>query len=99
MFLTSPYIDQALAQACAICSPPPKGLPDSSDPTRHHGVQGQVLAITVVPPESVSWPRCCPLRDSIGSTSAYPALPCGYPVPPLRGSCIFRSAFSVDLKL
>ena len=31
---------------CAVCSPPPKGLPDSIVPIRQHGVQGQVLAIT-----------------------------------------------------
>jgi hypothetical protein len=46
MFLTSPLIEQAIAQACAVPSPPPKGLPESSDPIGHHGVQGQVLAIT-----------------------------------------------------
>jgi len=35
-----------LSQLCAFCSPPPKGLPDSTVPIRQHGVQGQVLAIT-----------------------------------------------------
>jgi hypothetical protein len=34
------------------------------------------LGTSVVTPESGSQPRCRPLRDSIGSTSAYPALPC-----------------------
>ena len=46
MFLTSPLIEQALAQACAVSSPPPKGLPDSIVPIRQHGLQGQVLAVT-----------------------------------------------------
>src|SRR5579864_9216636 len=28
-----------------VCSPPPKGLPDSIVPIRQHGLQAQVLAI------------------------------------------------------
>jgi hypothetical protein len=31
MFLTSPYIDQALAQACAVCSPVSRGFERNRD--------------------------------------------------------------------
>jgi hypothetical protein len=52
---------------------PPKGLPDSGDPIGHHGVQGQVLAITL----SAFWKISCRYLPRTRSTSSS-----GFPSPP-----------------
>jgi hypothetical protein len=49
---------ESLAQACAVRSPPSKGLPDSSGSMGHDGVQGRVLAITAHTYSLVESVRC-----------------------------------------
>src|SRR5271157_6655395 len=56
-----------------LCAPLPSGPKRRSISSRSRGVFISTWSISM---RKVLQPRCRPLRDSIGSTSAYPALPC-----------------------
>src|SRR5208337_2764315 len=56
-----------------LCAPLPSGPKRRSIISRSRGVFISTWSMSL---RKVLEPRCRPLRDSIGSTSAYPALPC-----------------------
>jgi hypothetical protein len=66
-----------LSSHCA--EQPAKGLPDSSDPIRQDGLQGQVLAITHEHEAAQKSPDCCRINLRVPMTQARPK--CILPVP------------------